>query len=107
MKTPKRCSPLRLFYRGFADHDHVDVDMGDDPIGRVIETSFDTGICPNCSSVFRCYKNTAHPLDPNKQTRHTRVFVVSRILFLCAGCGWWQVRTEGSVFENRKLVWIR
>src|SRR2546427_9700005 len=92
--------PRRLFYRGFATHDHVDVEVGDDPIGVLVAKSFDTGRCPNCSLTFTTYRTRPSPPNPKTHGPSELILADTQILFICRHCGWWQLRSEGTVFEN-------
>jgi restriction system protein len=100
MSNIKKNDPRRLFYRGFTAHDHIDVDVGDDPIGLIIAESFETRRCPNCSFAFTSYSNAPSTIHPELQNSSELIFVPARILFLCQHCGWWQLRSEGSIIKD-------
>jgi len=92
--------PRRLFYRGFASHDHVDIEDGSDEIGLAIEESFRTRLCPNCNSALRNFVNApsdvASKLQKLRSSPETQ-FLSIWILFLCRDCGWWQLRCTGLI----------
>jgi restriction system protein len=96
--------PRRLIYRGFAKHDHVDVEMGDDPVGLLISRSFRTRRCPNCSLNFTSYRTERPKLTARDLIEPMPVFTQTQILFLCRHCGWWQVKSEGMIFDKGKVA---
>ncbi len=88
----------RLFYRGWAAHDHIDVELGDDPIGSQVHAAFELHRCPNCAQHLELFTSSDDaPTDPEH-----RVWFVHDLL-LCKSCGWWQVRhrsCEGSAWPG-------
>ena len=88
-------SAKRLFYRGFAEHDHIDVEDGSDQIGVTVAQAFESRACPNCNSAFSQY---IHEYTNPTLQKEVATYVPVTHFFFCHVCGWWQVRQEGFNF---------
>lgn len=97
-------SPIRLIYKGFESHDHVDVEVGDNFLGNNVGVSFITKLCPNCSFMFKGYLNRCRYvaiLDKGtSKERRVSAFDDHTMLF-CHRCGWWQIRKTIDFGEYR------
>jgi hypothetical protein len=106
MKTSKgrdsmnRC--WRLFYRGFASHDHIDVEDGDDQPGVAVHAGFESGKCPNCAAAFALFTRCAPLPDLSSRVLPDGVHWShpTRFLYSCLRCGWWQVRREFDHYDQ-------
>jgi restriction system protein len=90
-------NPVRLIYRGFAAHDHAEVDAGSDSVGLDVEKSFHTGNCPNCQRPFLRFVQDKP--DP-RFAGDVSYLVLTPNLFRCEYCGWWQLRGDGVVYPG-------
>jgi restriction system protein len=95
----KQRAVRRLFYRGYASHDHIDVDDGSDPTGVMVANAFTDKKCPNCNSTFATYSHETK--DPNFSAEAWTYVPANELLF-CNKCGWWQLRQEGIVHPPRE-----
>lgn len=91
--------PLRLFYRGFEEHDNIDLDDGSDKVGLLIHKSFDSLTCPNCQTNFDSYTRkviNAIFLTDSLGGKTTGSGNSIDTLLKCSLYGWWQLK---KIFE--------
>jgi restriction system protein len=94
--------PIRLFYRGYQEHDHIEVETGNDPVGAAILTAFESKKCPNCSlsmTVYRHIRDVKYVMTNFKGERNVDA-IRNYIMFICHSCGWHQLREETHYEET-------
>ncbi|MFA9389322.1 MAG: restriction endonuclease [Prolixibacteraceae bacterium] len=96
-------NPIRLFYRGFEKHDHIDVEIGDDSIGYNIMKSFQNNLCPNCGNIFESYshevENPVYTIYPNSEKEIHAVNI--HTILHCGHCGWWQLKQIQNIGDYK------
>ena len=93
----------RLFYRGFAAHDHVDAEDETDLGAWSVSQAFKSSACPCCKHLFVEYKN--YPKNKGQFINDVQHISSVSILCLCHVCGWWQIRQEfDMLIEGRPVI---
>nr|WP_320194269.1 hypothetical protein [uncultured Desulfobacter sp.] len=70
----------RIFYRDLIDHDHVDTDSGEDQIGLLMRSAFNSRRCPICMEECSEYRHTPEVKSPPKKSQKILTYFLNQLL---------------------------